>query len=64
VNVDFVNYGEESPLRITEQRRVKLKELHYFDHPLFGVIVRVVPYRIPDPADQASAVVDPESIED
>ncbi len=47
---DFVKYGSESPVRITEQRQVKLKEIHYFDHPLFGVIVQVTPYRIADPA--------------
>lgn len=28
--------------RLTETRRVKLNEIHYFDHPLFGAIVRVV----------------------
>jgi hypothetical protein len=28
-------------VRLTESRRVRLKELHYFDHPLFGVIVQV-----------------------
>lgn len=28
-------------VRLEESRRVRLKELHYFDHPLFGVIVQV-----------------------
>lgn len=28
-------------VRLTESRRIRLKELHYFDHPLFGVIVQV-----------------------
>ncbi len=46
VATDFVNYFGESAVRITEQRKVKLKEIHYFDHPLFGVIVQVTPYRI------------------
>lgn len=27
--------------RMTESRRLKLNEIHYFDHPLFGVLVRV-----------------------
>jgi len=27
--------------RIDEKRRIHLKELHYFDHPRFGVIVKV-----------------------
>lgn len=28
-------------VRLTESRRMKLNELHYFDHPLFGVVMRV-----------------------
>ena len=28
--------------RLTETRRIKLNDIHYFDHPLFGAIVRVV----------------------
>ena len=28
-------------VRLTESRRIKLEQLHYFDHPLFGLIVRV-----------------------
>ena len=27
--------------RLSESRKVKLNELHYFDHPLFGVITWV-----------------------
>lgn len=29
--------------RISEQRRVKSQETHYFDHPKFGVLVRIMP---------------------
>lgn len=28
---------------ISEKRRLKFKEIHYFDHPLFGVILSVLP---------------------
>ena len=34
-------YETADYVRLTETRRVRLKELHYFDNPLFGVIVRV-----------------------
>ena len=34
--------GQRSYTRIQEARRIKLNELHYFDHPAFGVIVRVI----------------------
>ena len=42
-----------------ETRRMRSKEIHYFDHPLFGIITRVIPYEFPkaepdfDPASQA-----------
>jgi len=29
--------------RLTEQRKVKSQETHYFDHPKLGVLVRVMP---------------------
>ena len=28
-------------VRLTESRRVRLNEIHYFDHPLFGLIIQV-----------------------
>lgn len=28
-------------VRLTETKRIKLNEIHYFDHPLFGVILQV-----------------------
>ena len=31
--------------RLTERRRLLLGEIHYFDHPRFGVIVRLFRYR-------------------
>ncbi len=31
-------------VRLFETRRIKLNELHYFDHPMFGVIVQVSRY--------------------
>ncbi len=34
--------GEDIVTRLHETRRIKLNEIHYFDHPLFGAIVRVV----------------------
>jgi hypothetical protein len=34
--------GEEAPtFRLSEHRRVKLQEINYFDHPKFGVLLRV-----------------------
>ncbi len=53
VDVDFLYYHEGSPVRLTETRKLKLREIHYFDHPLFGVILQVSPWVLPQ--------LDPES---
>lgn len=34
--------------RLRETRRLRSRELHYFDHPLFGVILLVTPRPMPD----------------
>lgn len=39
---DLVFNSKEGSVRLTESRRLKAKELHYLDHPLFGILVRVI----------------------
>jgi len=34
--------------RLTESRRMRGKELHYFDHPRFGVLAIITPYKKTD----------------
>lgn len=46
VETDFLDHGQVAPVRINERRKVKFKELHYFDNPFFGLIVQVTPYRV------------------
>jgi hypothetical protein len=46
VDVDLllrdVKSGDTAPrYRLTEHRRIKLQEVHYLDHPKFGVLVRI-----------------------
>ena len=42
VNADNLKINPESDyIRLVESRRIKLNELHYFDHPLFGILVQV-----------------------
>ena len=42
LNVDSAQAIQNSgTFRIQEKRRVKLNEIHYFDHPFFGALVRV-----------------------
>ena len=38
---------------MSESRRMRSGELHYLDHPLFGVMVKVVPY-FPEPEEATS----------
>lgn len=43
--------------RLVESRRIRSSETHYFDHPRFGVIVRVTPYGTgEEPAPAAETV--------
>lgn len=37
------NPGDTPVYRLQEHRRVRTQELHYFDHPKFGALVRVTP---------------------
>lgn len=40
-----IEYSEAGVIhRISEKRRFKLKDTHYFDHPKFGMLIRVSPY--------------------
>ena len=39
--------------RLREQRRMRSREIHYFDHPRFGVIALITPYQS-QPATQAA----------
>lgn len=40
---------EEAPVvfRMTESRRMRSKEIHYFDHPKFGMLALITPYEPP-----------------
>jgi len=36
---------EETVFQLSEPRRIKVSEMHYFDHPKFGALVRVSPVK-------------------
>jgi len=45
----LAEYDAETTLfRLTESRRMRSKELHYLDHPLFGVLVEAWPLELPE----------------
>lgn len=37
--------------RLQQSRRINSGELHYFDHPAFGLLVKLTPYEIPGQKD-------------
>ncbi|MDH3688470.1 MAG: peptidoglycan binding protein CsiV [Gammaproteobacteria bacterium] len=39
----FGSYVRTAQYSLLEKRRIKLNEIHYFDHPLFGAIVQIRP---------------------
>ncbi|MFT5816010.1 MAG: hypothetical protein ACI9VT_003788 [Psychroserpens sp.] len=39
-------------IRFQQDRRVISGEVHYFDHPYFGMIVQIRPYTMPEPEDE------------
>jgi len=49
LNADFSDY-DLPEFRMNQHRRMRSKELHYFDHPKFGVIALITPYVPPEPA--------------
>ncbi|MCK4951108.1 MAG: hypothetical protein KAS48_04765 [Gammaproteobacteria bacterium] len=64
-NMDLIDFDSfetgsqntpEPPLasfRLQDHRRMRSKELHYIDHPLFGIIVKAMPYELPElPAEE------------
>ena len=43
---------------LNESRRMRSNELHYLDHPLFGLLVRIKPLPIPKRITELAAVLD------
>lgn len=54
------DYGV-ADIRLKEQRRMRSKELHFFDHPRFGVVALITPYQ---PAAESEAADTPVSAQE
>jgi hypothetical protein len=37
----FMNGFDKTEIKLKETRKIKLNEIHYFDHPMFGVVLQV-----------------------
>jgi len=44
-------------IRLKQQRRMRSKELHYFDHPRFGVVALITPYESPQATPETNIPV-------
>ncbi len=42
-------YTREITAELKQSKRIKSGELHYLDHPLFGILVQLTEYQLPDP---------------
>ena len=44
LELDFIyDHDVFGLIQLSEKRRIKLNELNYFDHPLFGIVTLVTP---------------------
>ncbi len=48
--------------RMHQTRRMRSGELHYFDHPMFGLLVQITPYELPEPEPEPEPETKPEVI--
>lgn len=58
---NIFGFRKEEPsltaFKLKDSRRMRSGEIHYFDHPLFGMLVRITPYQLAgQPPDEAQTV--------
>jgi len=55
-NTFLMSLNEVKPpqtlFRMYQTRRLRSGELHYLDHPMFGMLVLITPYELPEPAPE------------
>lgn len=54
LDLDLYYQTETAAIRLSESRRVRFRELHYFDHPGFGAVVKVLPVEFGPDSDSAA----------
>ena len=53
--LEDAQYSVEKTVVMRQHRRMRSKEIHYIDHPLFGMLIKIVPYELPLPEDQTES---------
>ena len=43
VDLDLVYQDDSGRFRFTSHRRMRSNEIHYMDHPMFGVLILITP---------------------
>jgi len=46
------------PFRLIESRRMRSKEVHYIDHPAFGILALITPYERQLPSDEGDTAIE------
>lgn len=51
---DFLgdDYVPRRIVTMNQQRRMRSEELHYLDHPIIGLLIRVTPYELPETSEE------------
>ncbi|MEH6556663.1 MAG: CsiV family protein [Oceanicoccus sp.] len=58
-NLTSNSYAVEKTVTLRQQRRMRSNELHYIDHPLLGLIIKIIPYEFPEIKDTKNEEPDP-----
>ena len=57
-------YSVDRTVVMRQHRRMRSNELHYLDHPLMGILVKVTPYEKPKPAPETEQTEEVESAQE
>jgi len=55
LDISSNQYSVDRTIALRQHRRMRSNELHYIDHPLMGVLIKITPYEFPDP-DEAEEI--------
>ena len=60
---DFIEqrqYRVDSTVVVRQDRRMRSEELHYIDHPLLGVLIKVIPHEVKPAQTEQAPITEPE----
>lgn len=54
-------YRVDRTVLLQQERRMRSNELHYIDHPLMGLLIRITPYEFPEPEPEPEPELETET---